>query len=302
MGHKDLPQGVGEQLSEILDVDRVLDELGRGASVDGGQDPLLNLLVAARAEADADMPEPPLVSEGVDDPAPGGGGRRLFGRRHLRRGSVFAATAGGVGVASILVAGVAAATIAVGGIATYNFIQPRLEKPVDSPEVAPNEPGVDQDGDATDALKAKKTAEPGAGEKSPEEDAARDSREDAPKDPAEDPSRDPAADADDSTKDPATSAAETSTVDATKDSSTGTATGAVTGTVTGAPGESTAPVPAAEPSPQAPSAGATPGAPTRGTQPSDLSTLTDTLGGRIAPAPAPHEPATAMGATARTSV
>lgn len=140
MAHKDIHQDLGDGFSEILDVDRVLDEIGRGDRLDNADDRILSMLAAARAEADTDIPAAPQLADLLGEeyaPEPEGTaeddelakkrGRHRIGRRRV---AAATATAGGVSISGMLLAGAAAATIAVGGLgyAAYtNFSQPKQE-------------------------------------------------------------------------------------------------------------------------------------------------------------------------------
>ncbi|QNH96533.1 hypothetical protein [Corynebacterium anserum] len=112
--------------SELLAEDRVLDAIGRGEYVDSEAHPLYALLSSARAEADANMPEPPVLADlleqdGSSDTATpatqarGASITTLVPRRYLKFGRNSVA-AGGVSITTMLIASGVAAALAVGGL------------------------------------------------------------------------------------------------------------------------------------------------------------------------------------------
>lgn len=141
MTRKDNRHELGEGFSEILEVDRVLDEIGRGDRSDNADDRILFLLAAARAETNTAIPAAPQLADLLGEefaPQPDTSAEEdelslRRGRHRVRRRRVAAATMtlGGVSISGALLAGAAAATIAVGGLgyAAYsNFSQPKQEE------------------------------------------------------------------------------------------------------------------------------------------------------------------------------
>lgn len=114
--------------SEVLAEDRVIDAIGRGERIDdGAAHPLYALLSSARAEADANMPAPPVLADLLEQDAStgpvaaattAGGGASVTSLAQQRRRKIgrHAVTAGGVSITSMLLAGGVAAALAVGGL------------------------------------------------------------------------------------------------------------------------------------------------------------------------------------------
>ena len=126
-----------ENFASILDVDRILDAIGRGEAIPetenfDSNDPVFADLVARREELYQDIPPAPDVSflfaedggeESETEVAEAVGGADNGSR--LLRTSAKAAAAGGVSLTSMLIAGGVAAAIAVGGLgyAAYSSSQ-----------------------------------------------------------------------------------------------------------------------------------------------------------------------------------
>ncbi|MCG7258510.1 MULTISPECIES: hypothetical protein [unclassified Corynebacterium] len=126
-----------ENFASILDVDRILDAIGRGEAIPetenfDSNDPAFADLVARREELYQDIPPAPDVSflfaedsgeESETEVAEAAGGAGNGSR--LLRTSAKAAAAGGVSLTSMLIAGGVAAAIAVGGLgyAAYSSSQ-----------------------------------------------------------------------------------------------------------------------------------------------------------------------------------
>lgn len=126
-----------ENFASILDVDRILDAIGRGEAIPetenfDSNDPVIADLVAHREELYRDIPPAPDVSflftedggeESETEVAEAAEGANNSSR--LLRTSAKAAAAGGVSLTSMLIAGGVAAAIAVGGLgyAAYSSSQ-----------------------------------------------------------------------------------------------------------------------------------------------------------------------------------
>lgn len=123
-----------ENFASILDVDRILDAIGRGEAIPetenfDSNDPVIADLVARREELYRDIPPAPDVSflfaedGGEESEAEAAEGANNGSR--LLRTSAKAAAAGGVSLTSMLIAGGVAAAIAVGGLgyAAYSSSQ-----------------------------------------------------------------------------------------------------------------------------------------------------------------------------------
>lgn len=126
MAQNDGFQGGEENFASILDVDRILDAIGRGEAIPetenfDSKDPIFADLVAHRESLCQDIPPAPDVSflfaedngESAEMAAEVGDAEN--GSRLLRT-SAKAAAAGGISLTSMLVAGGVAAAIAVGGL------------------------------------------------------------------------------------------------------------------------------------------------------------------------------------------
>ena len=140
MNNKESSQALGS-FSEVMAEDRALDLIGQGQSIDHdveSSDQLYALFSAARAEADANIPAPPLLADLLGEPALAGSdsaedlGLDVIPLHKKRRGLLgrragAAMAAGGVSITSMLVAGGVAAALAVGGLgyAAYTTTQPR---------------------------------------------------------------------------------------------------------------------------------------------------------------------------------
>lgn len=124
-----------ENFASILDVDRILDAIGRGEAIPetenfDSNDPVIADLVAHREELYRDIPPAPDVSflfaedSGEESEAAEAAEGANNGSRLLRT-SAKAAAAGGVSLTSMLIAGGVAAAIAVGGLgyAAYSSSQ-----------------------------------------------------------------------------------------------------------------------------------------------------------------------------------
>lgn len=123
-----------ENFASILDVDRILDAIGRGEAIPetenfDSNDPVIADLVAHREELYRDIPPAPDVSflfteDGGEEPEAEAAEGANNGSRLLRT-SAKAAAAGGVSLTSMLIAGGVAAAIAVGGLgyAAYSSSQ-----------------------------------------------------------------------------------------------------------------------------------------------------------------------------------
>ena len=126
-----------ENFASILDVDRILDAIGRGEAIPetenfDSNDPVIADLVAHREELYRDIPPAPDVSflfaevsgeESEAEAAEAAEGANNSSR--LLRTSAKAAAAGGISLTSMLIAGGVAAAIAVGGLgyAAYSSSQ-----------------------------------------------------------------------------------------------------------------------------------------------------------------------------------
>ncbi|WP_293818495.1 hypothetical protein [uncultured Corynebacterium sp.] len=119
-------QGGEENFASILDVDRILDAIGRGEAIPetdnfDSNDPVFADLVAHRESLYQDIPPAPDVSfllaedSGEETEAAAAAGDAGNGSRLLRT-SAKAAAAGGISLTSMLIAGGVAAAIAVGGL------------------------------------------------------------------------------------------------------------------------------------------------------------------------------------------
>lgn len=129
MNNKESSQAFGS-FSEVMAEDRALDLIGQGQSFENNledSDQLYALFSAAKAEADADIPAPPLLADLLGEPALTGSDNTADGHsdviplRKIRRGLLrrragAAVAAGGTSITSMLVAGGVAAALAVGGL------------------------------------------------------------------------------------------------------------------------------------------------------------------------------------------
>lgn len=123
-----------ENFASILDVDRILDAIGRGEAIPetenfDSNDPVIADLVAHREELYRDIPPAPDVSflfaEDSGEEAEAEVAEGANNGSRLLRTSAKAAAAGGVSLTSMLIAGGVAAAIAVGGLgyAAYSSSQ-----------------------------------------------------------------------------------------------------------------------------------------------------------------------------------
>lgn len=195
MNNKDSSQDFGLH-SDVLAEDRALDMLGQGQGFDDS-DPLFALLSDAKAQADANIPSPPLLAELLGNPAevdaPGSAEAvdlnviplRKRRRKLARRGAGAAVAAGGTSITTMLVAGGVAAALAVGGLsyAAYSTSQPDSSRSQESAEGS-DSAQTGTDGLATSGEASRASAKPEATDKDkpPAESAA--SRESEPTKPA----------------------------------------------------------------------------------------------------------------------
>lgn len=113
--------GDEESFSSILDLDRILDAIGRGELIPktesfDSNDPLFAELVATREALHRDIPPAPDVSFLFPDEEPELADGTTGQNSRLLRTGAKAAAAGGVSLTSMLVAGGVAAALAVGGL------------------------------------------------------------------------------------------------------------------------------------------------------------------------------------------